>query len=454
MFFGSINTYFIAWNANIPLTKPIDINKIKNLPFIEIYLLCCKEPFDIIKNSIENLLKIDYPLSKLKIIIADDGKSDELRTFIQMVQEENLLLDIIYKNRIVINGHSKAGNINDTLYSTDSINNNDLILLLDCDMKCKPHILKTLVPYFYYRNKNRIYFSENIAFVQSPQNFTNIERWDILGQSYIYFYHIIMKSWTHWKCTPCCGTNVLFNRKALEHIGGFQYGSVTEDFLTAMYLHSKGFTSKYCDEILADGLAPYCLDDFYKQRFRWALGGVQLLKFFPKVYNKLSFTKFWIYFNSAFFIFLTPLLIFLVCSILLLTYFPNDVFGDKWYSYYFGSYIILHLLVLLKLFSPISLLYLIRSYQESIYMLNCNFIVFLYAIFNLPYSFKITPKHQSNKFIYDFIWCIPFLLYYSFALYIIFYLKIKLSTPSYFWLGTICIQMFPPIRYVIKTYIK
>ena len=51
MFFGSINTYFIAWNANIPLTKPIDINKIKNLPFIEIYLLCCKEPFDIIKNS-------------------------------------------------------------------------------------------------------------------------------------------------------------------------------------------------------------------------------------------------------------------------------------------------------------------------------------------------------------------------------------------------------------------
>ncbi len=40
--------------------------------------------------------------------------------------------------------------------------------------------------------------------------------------------------------TPCCGTNVTFSRKALLSVGGFTYGSITEDFLTSMTLHSHG----------------------------------------------------------------------------------------------------------------------------------------------------------------------------------------------------------------------
>jgi len=441
MLLGSLNTYFISWNCNKSLPYP---KLIQDYPYIEIFVPCCREPLYIIKNTVECILKITYPSDKLQITITDDGESEELENYIIRVQEENLLTNIKYKNRKVIKGHSKAGNINDTLYSSECTQAHSLILILDCDMQCSSNILTELVPYFYMDHN---VFDENLAFVQSPQSFSNIERFDILGQHYKYFYQIIMKSWAWWGCVPCCGTNVLFSRKVLEEIGGFQYGSVTEDFLTSMYLHSKGYKSKYCDKTLACGLAPFTLDDFYKQRFRWALGGIQLFSYIPKVCGKLSLVQYWIYFNSAVFTMCTPFLMFLIISIELASFVQNQTFGNIYYSYYFGSYICVHFLILLILFYPISYLYLIRSFQESVYMLNCNFIVFLYVIFNLPYSFKITPKDKSNKMISNLIWCSPYIAYYIFAIYACIFKK--MTIPGYIWLAVICLQMLPPIEYVI-----
>lgn len=443
MTFGTFNTYFIAWTSGRKL--PI-VQETTQRPCVEIIVCCCREPVEIILQTVTKLLDIDYPIEKLKITIADDGKSEELYNSICKLKEEFPEYNLNYKNRILINGLSKAGNINDTIFTSDITDLDSLILVLDCDMMCHSDILTKLVKYFY---ENDV-FNKNIAFVQSHQNFYNLDCLDILGQRYSYFYQIIMPSWTIWGTTPCCGTNVLFSRKVLESVGGFQYGSVTEDFLTAMYIHSKGYTSMYCNETLADGLAPFHLDDFYKQRFRWALGGIQLMKYFPKVYKKLSFIQLWIYFNAAIFIFLTPFLIFLVCSILIISFFPHTLFGNIYYSYYFGLFIINHFIVLVLLFRPISYLYLLRSYQESIYMINCNFIVFIYAILNLPYSFKITSKAKKNKTLQSIFWCTPYLLYYGFVFYILFIEKKKLSTAGLGWLITICVQMFPPIHYAIR----
>lgn len=443
MSFGTLNTYFIAWTSNRTVSK---IEPITYSPHVEIIVCCCKEPVEIIIKTVTKLLDIDYPIDKLKITISDDGNSTELYDSICKLKEEFIEYSINYKNRVLISGFSKAGNINDTIFSIDNTDPESLILVLDCDMLCHSDILTKLVPYFYDNNV----FNTNMAFVQSHQDFYNIEWLDILGQKYSYFYQIIMPSWTVWGTTPCCGTNVLFSRNILEKIGGFQYGSVTEDFLTAMYIHSKGYTSRYCNETLAEGLSPFYLDDFYRQRFRWALGGVQLIKYLPKVYKKLSFVQLWIYFNAAIFIFLTPFLIFLVCSILIISFFPHQLFGNIYYTYYFGLFMLNHLIVLILLFRPISYLYLLRSYQESIYMLNCNLIVFFYAIFNLPYSFKITSKSKKNKKTQNILWCMPYIIYYLFALYVIFIEKKELSIPALSWLITICIQMFPPIHYAMR----
>ena len=47
---------------------------------------------------------------------------------------------------------------------------------------------------------------------------------DPLGQQDRYFY-----GWDAVDCTPCCGIDVTFSHAALLSVGGFTFGSITED---------------------------------------------------------------------------------------------------------------------------------------------------------------------------------------------------------------------------------
>jgi len=134
--------------------------------------------------------------------------------------------------------HAKAGNINNALLNEGT--SGDFIVVFDCDMECKPYFLQAVLPHFLKMENGEFMVDEKVAMVQSPQAFTNVSEDDPLGQQYRYFYGPVLRGWDAVDSTPCCGTNVTFSRKALLSIGGFTYGSITEDFLTSMTLHSRG----------------------------------------------------------------------------------------------------------------------------------------------------------------------------------------------------------------------
>lgn len=168
--------------------------------------------------------------------------------------------------------HAKAGNLNNAMFASKETSG-QFMVVFDCDMVCKPEFLQAVIPHFYSKGENGDYaVDRKIALVQSPQAFVGIPAHDPLGQQYRYFYGPVLQGWDGAGSTPCCGTNVVFSRECLGFIGGFVYGSVTEDFLTSMYLHNAGFNSKYIHEYLAFGLSPDSVHDFMKQRHRWAAG--------------------------------------------------------------------------------------------------------------------------------------------------------------------------------------
>lgn len=75
----------------------------------------------------------------------------------------------------------------------------------------------------------------------------------------------------------CVNAGAIFNRKALISIGGQSFGSITEDFFTAMELLASGFTSLFVEERLVHGMAPTTISAVFAQRYRWALGSLQIL---------------------------------------------------------------------------------------------------------------------------------------------------------------------------------
>jgi len=135
--------------------------------------------------------------------------------------------------------HAKAGNINNALMNEGT--SGDFIVVFDCDMVCKPDFLQAVLPHFLKVEGGVLVVDDKVAMVQTPQSFINVPEDDPLGQQYRYFYGPVLKGWDAVGSTPCCGTNVTFSRKALLSVGGFTYGSITEDFLTSMTLHNAGW---------------------------------------------------------------------------------------------------------------------------------------------------------------------------------------------------------------------
>lgn len=62
------------------------------------------------------------------------------------------------------------------------------------------------------------------------------------------------------------GSDALFRKSALEEIGGFSTGVITEDMATGLILQNKGYKGIYVNKPLASGLSPETLANFIKQR--------------------------------------------------------------------------------------------------------------------------------------------------------------------------------------------
>ena len=81
-------------------------------------------------------------------------------------------------------------------------------------------------------------------------------------------------------------------RAALDDVGGFATSSITEDMLTSIRIHAKGWSSVYHNEGLAYGIAAETINPFHIQRKRWGLGGWQVFfKANPLFVRGLSFPQ-------------------------------------------------------------------------------------------------------------------------------------------------------------------
>ena len=147
------------------------------------------------------------------------------------------------------------------------------VAIFDADMNPLPDFAESIVQIM---EKN-----EKIAFVQTPQYYTNFETNRVAraaGLQQVVFYEYICEGKSLQDAMICCGTNVMFRRKALVAVGGFDDTSVTEDFATSIKFHSMGWSSRYFNRICAFGMGPNDLGGYFKQQFRWALGTVGLFR--------------------------------------------------------------------------------------------------------------------------------------------------------------------------------
>lgn len=124
-----------------------------DVPPVVIVIVTCGEPLDIIVDTVRAALDVEYPVNRLRIIVADDGNDVNLRDQVSSFQQAGNA-HLSYTSRSGGKGY-KAGNLNECLRKFVPALDfaYDWICVLDADMMPEPGILRALLPHAVRRNE-------------------------------------------------------------------------------------------------------------------------------------------------------------------------------------------------------------------------------------------------------------------------------------------------------------
>ncbi|MFN3543945.1 MAG: glycosyltransferase [Thiobacillus sp.] len=254
-FFTALLNVFMTWRLTVrKATAPAEGLK------VDVFIPTYNEDVEMVRRTALAARAMEYPHQTW---ILDDGNRPAMR-------EMAAALGVRYLAR-ADNVDAKAGNLNHALPHSDA----DFIATFDADhAPRRDFLLKTLG-----------YFSdEKVAFVQTPQDFYNLDSFQnrtdtatrVAWSEQSLFFRVIQRGKDFWNAAFYCGSCAVIRRAALDRIGGFATGTVTEDLHTSLRLHKQGYRSVYHDESLAYGVAPAKIEPFLKQRIRWGVGAMNV----------------------------------------------------------------------------------------------------------------------------------------------------------------------------------
>lgn len=243
---------------------------------VDVFIPTYSESVELVRKTVLAAMAMDYPH---RTWLLDDGRRPAMRA---LASE----LGCQYLTR-ADNLHAKAGNLNHALAHSQG----EVIAVFDADHAPRRDFLVRTLGYF---------DDSSVAFVQTPQDYYNLDSYQHrkpprsreVWTEQALFFRVIQRGKDCWNAAFFCGSCALVRRSALERIGGFATGTITEDLHTSIRLHAAGFRSVYHAESLAFGLAPESIEPFITQRVRWGQGAMHVWRTEGIVGNRgLSFAQ-------------------------------------------------------------------------------------------------------------------------------------------------------------------
>ncbi len=247
-------------------------------PMVSLHVPAYNEPPELVEQTLRALSKLDYP--RFEVILVDNNtpREDTWQPLARACRE----LGFKCLHLESWPGY-KSGALNFSLAMTDP--HAEIIGVIDADYIVEPDYLKRLVPYF---------ADDTVAFVQAPQDYRDHEiGWFSRAayDGYKYFFALSMPARNERNAIIFCGTMGLLRKQVLQEIGGWDEWCITEDAEASLRILNRGYKSVYVNQSFGRGLMPLNFEGLKKQRFRWAFGGVQILK---KHWQKLMPWSHWV----------------------------------------------------------------------------------------------------------------------------------------------------------------
>lgn len=248
---------------------------VKTYPSATIIVPCWNEESTVSK-TIHSLLDLEYPKDKLKIIIVDDGSTDNTWDVIQK-----------FKGNPQIEVYSKpnGGKYTALNFGLSKVTS-DLVGCLDADSYVHKDALKTIVAYF--QDKEVMAVAPSVKLWQPKGVLQLLQRVE-------YGFGIFTRKMFHYMnavyITP--GPFSIFRTEVFQKIGGYAHAHNTEDIEICLRMQKNHFKIVHAHSAEVYTVAPNTLPKLLKQRVRWSYGFIENAidyreLFFKKEYGNLG----------------------------------------------------------------------------------------------------------------------------------------------------------------------
>ncbi len=215
-----------------------------------------------INKTLKSIMELDYPQSKLEIIIVNDQSTDNTKAVVEKIIKNNPDWNILLLDRKKFPGEfTKAPAVNTGLKEATG----EFVACLDADSTVKPDSLKKIF---------NLFDSDRVAAVISAIKVNNtktiygkIQRLEYLLATFV---RELMSKVDTLHITP--GALSVYRTETLKDLGGFDEKNITEDYEIAVRLKYHGYTIRIQTQSISYTNVPSTFWSLWQQRVRWFRG--------------------------------------------------------------------------------------------------------------------------------------------------------------------------------------
>lgn len=275
----SISSYI----KDLPVKKPVPGLRVAFITTI----VPKNEPPSLLHKCLPAMVKAKYPHDTW---LLDEGDDPEVKQicFQYGVKHFSRFGNAKYNTPAGKYTKTKGGNHN-SWYDKHG-NDYDIVAQIDTDFVPKTNFLTKTLGYFR---------DPKVAFVGTPQIYGNSSASFVAqgaDEQQYSFYGSVLRGLSGMGMTLLIGANHVIRVAALKSVNHYT-AHITEDLITGMKLHSKGWKSIYVPYPLAIGEGPFTWEAYFNQQMRWAYGCIDILfHYSPRLFKVMGVRRAFYYF--------------------------------------------------------------------------------------------------------------------------------------------------------------
>ncbi|WP_138935434.1 glycosyltransferase family 2 protein [Roseovarius arcticus] len=260
-------------------SKPAsDVGALQPIPVFSIHVATHSEPPAVVIRTLQSLLNQDWTTGAFEVIVMDNNTQDialwgPVEAFCSQHPGR-----LTFLHRLGVVG-AKAGALNIALDHTRADATH--VVTVDADYIVQPDFLSIAASALGRTGADYVQFPQSYRLTDQAAAGVDAELEEYFRSN------AIMAD--DAEAVLLTGTLCVISRRALVAVGGWSGATTTEDAELGVRLCHAGYSGRFINEVVGQGLLPLSLRDLEKQRYRWCSGNLRtLLRHLPIITGHAS----------------------------------------------------------------------------------------------------------------------------------------------------------------------